>query len=921
MMSLLVLVLILHGTAIAQETSLDLLARAEEWLRLGDQERAAWAFGRHLDLYPNSAEAARAHLGLMRIYYQWNEIPQALFHASRASDLATHSSVQLQALIWQATLLELQGELDRAAATWARALQLPGGEDPQLRLRLLRNRALREDWEEVRRYLHGFSLPAGNPESVLLDFIRLREALARSDFNTATEVLNRLEQSAPEEVRSLVHWHRLELELIRNPTEREAILWKMLDLGLEEAETAALVRLQSVVGRQRAAMDTLTRRVEALEKQRPDLAAQLWIALALGVSDEGLTEQYLARAWALHDRTEVSPAVAVHYARLLSFRDPDRAATVLGQAPSTIEVVEARRQIEAQRQRPAAALELGERLLREYPDHPSRPRWLLGQGVLALQAGQPQRALEYRRLVPPAEANSEPWLRITVAALKALGRAEEAHSLWLQLAQQSGRPRDAIDALQSALSLNRWEEARRMLDEWGRSEAFRVPPYSQEVRFWRGMLSLVQGNVAEAERWWANLPAEEEFSRETRPISLFYRAWLDLNRERPQPEEALRRLNTLKRLHSTHPLAARADLLRARASILLGNQAQAVEILRQITGPDRSRALMDLSDVLLSLGRREEARQALLTLEREFPAREVQARRRLLDIDTTSAERPGALRRFFERYPTSPEGRLALFEASSEAFGQGQWALAAEWATEFVRKQPGHEQIGAAAAIGARAWSRLGRPEEGLLVLGLAEAQIRDPSARAELLLAKAEIQLATDRLEEAQQSLAEVERLKGAGTVQPILTLIRLRRQGYDEEQARLLQQLETLPPQSPEAIEVRLSLIGALLRQAAVRERELERHLQAALKAEGESLTRAWLLQGRFEEARGNQDRAVENYLAAARSPQARRLTAAEALYRAWALLRELSPDQAPRVLQTLQTRYGDTEWARKALEEGRP
>lgn len=918
--------LTLASWAQANPTPHPLLTRSEAWLRQEAWEQAAQGFERFLLSEPFSPDRARAHLGAGQARLKLEQPALARDHFDRGLEAAADQVVRRNLLQWRAFLREREGEWAAALADWEAALGLASTpeEAQALRLRIVYNLARQGDWRAVLDRARPEETAAEGGGGALTLSLLLRAAVALESWDLAADLIERARETSDESLRRDLEWYRAEVAFRRGPTPDPQTLWNLLQSPDRNTAQTAAARLLGQFQNDRQNLQRLADWAGARADLDPKLSLFLWIRLAqLSESFPGpAARDYWQRAWDLRDRTEVPAQVSLRLALAAAALSPEDGLRYLPLLPTdelTARLV--RWDILGRARQDAAAFDLGAEILRAFSSHPDRPAWLLRQAILAARLG---RWDDLERLASDAGTfarRSESWLRLLIHAEQVRDRAAEAHALRERLAALApGNPAYQMDLLMSALALGRIDQARHLVQSLGSLSAFRRPPHSFELLFAEGLLALRQGKLTEADRLWSNLPEDAPVRDGFRPQMAYFRSWADLNLDPPRIDRARSRLEALLRDAPDNSLANPARLLLGRALALAGRTAAAIEAYRAAArGEERPQALLALSDLYLGLGQTDRAREQLVALQSEFPTYRPLAERRLIDVTIAPANRAAALEDLNRRWPNDPTGQLALFEAAVFWSDQENWERAAALFSQFTRRYPRQERLEAAAVLGAAAYLKIDQPLEALLLLGLAENQNRVLQQRDQIQILKARALRALGRYSEALMALEALPAAARTAAVARLIQELRFLDEGRTPREAELLATLQDPEVDPPAKDAARLELLALWLDRNTWREAELQQTLGAALNAAlPAQRARAELLNGRVLQNRGQPAQAVEAYLRAVRTAGVDAETAAEALYRAWLLLRTQSPAQAPTVLQTLQTRFPGSAWAHRAREE---
>lgn len=910
---------------LAQEEPGQLLARSTAWLGQEAYEQAALGFERYLQLFPYSLNRGQALLGAGQARFMLRDYERALRHFDQGLQQAADQVQKRNLLQWKAYLLESLGKEEEAQSFWEAALEMASSptEAMDLRLRLVRNFHLRGRWEEVLDRSETLGLSVDDPRWGFVITARINSALKLERLDLAQRLLDEAQQGNPAGIASQLESFRAELQFKSRPGETNH-LWEQLNSNNPLIVRAAAVRLLTQYQNDRQGLQRLARWVETRPDTDAALSLNLWMRLAELAEQEGVASRaYWQRAWDLRDKTQVGQGVLLRLVLATASTDPELALNLLREASTQdLETRLVLWQVLSQSDRNREAVDLGRRLIQEYPNHPDRPAWLVRQAILAARLRE-WSEVDDMFLQAGAEVNrSETWLRLLVHVWQARGRSAESHRYRQRLADLvPGNPVYQTDLLKSAISLGLWDQARELLQRLGSLAAFQQPPWSQDLTFYRGLLALREKKSSEADRLWAGLPEEAAIRADLRPQVLFYRAWLDVHLENPRLTAARRRLELLLRDYPSHGLANPARLLLGRTLALAGDINRAIEVYQAAAqGAERVEALLALSDLNLGQGRRDQARSLLETLAREYPAYRVQVRRRLIDVEVQSQYQAPRLIELYRDHPNDPLGQLALFEAATLLSDAEDWDSAAPIFDQFARLYPQHERAEAATVLGANAWLKAGKPREALLLLGLAENLRQDLKQRVQIQLLKARAYQELGRYAEAARALRSLppEEARSA-EVSRQLAQLRLLDQGRDKREAELMALLENPGTEAATIEAVRLDLLAYWLDRPSWSKAEFEDQMRLALASrQPANRAQAELLQGRYLEASGKNTEAVESYLRSARTVGVRLDTAAEAFYRAWNLMRTLSPEQAPAVRQILINRFADTSWAERAQRE---
>lgn len=910
----------------ANPTPHPLLTRSEAWLRQEAWEQAAQGFERFLQSEPFSPDRARAHLGAGQARLKMEQPALARDHFDRGLEAAADQVVRRNLLQWRAFLREREGDWAAALADWEAALGLASTDEEArtLRLRIVYNLARQGEWRAVLDRARLESLAPQDPSGPLTLSLALRAAAALENWDLAADLIERVRDSGDEALQRDLEWYRAEVAFRRGPTPDPQTLWNLLESSDRGTVQTAAARLLGLFQNDRLSLLRLAEWAKARTDLDPRLALYLWIRLAqLSESLPGPTARdYWQRAWDLRDRTEVPAQVALRLALAAAALSPEDGLRSLALLPTDeLNARLVRWDILGRAHQDAAAFELGAEILRATPNHPDRPVWLLRQGILAARLGRWDDLDRWAAEAGSAALRSESWLRLSIHAALRRNRATEAHALRERLASLApGNPAYQMDLLMSALALGRTDQARQLIQNLGNLSAFRRPPYSNELVFAEGLLALRQGKLSDADRLWSRLAEDAPVRDGFKPQVAYFRSWADLNLDPPRIDRARSRLEALLREAPDNSLANPARLLLGRALALTGRTAAAIEVYQSAAhGDERPQALLALSDLYLGLGQTERAREQLVALQTEFPSLRPLAERRLIDVTAAPADRPAALEQLHRRWPNDPTGQLALFEAAVSWSDQENWERAAALFGQFTRQYPRQERLEAAAVLGAAAYLKIDQPLEALLLLGLAENQNRILQQRDQIQILKARALRALGRYSEALMALQALPAAARTAPVARLIQELRFLDEGRAPREAELLVALQDVESDAATKDAARLELLALWLDRNTWREAELQQTLGQALNATQPALrARAELFHGRVLQHRGQPNPAVEAYLRAVRTPGVDAETAAEALYRAWLLLRNLSPAQAPTVLQTLQTRFADSVWARRAREE---
>jgi len=903
-----------------------LLDRSIAWLQMAAWEQAAQGFEQYLLQHPFSLERARALLGAGQARLMLGQLEAAQEHFARGRESAADQVQRRNLLIWSAYLSELQKNYPAAEMFWKQALDLATSPEEQfeLRLRLMQNFDLQQRWQDILEQAKNFSLPENHPQRQFLLLLQLRAAFNVKNWELARSLVSQISSSANEELRSSLEWYQAELAFRSQERLDTNRLWDQLASPNRAVAQAAATRLLAAFQQNSAQLERLGNWVLSQDQVDPALALQVWVQLAT-LADETQNPkaaEFWQRAWELRTKTRVDDQVRLRYALALAPTQPARALQVLDEAPATdLNSKLVRWEVLGFSNQDAAAYALGNEILTQFATHAERPQWLVRQATLAARLGRHSEVLQLAQQAGELATRQEVWLRLLIHANQALGRTNEAHTMRERLVNRvPSNPTYQLDLIRSALVLKNWSQARQVLLNIKNLSVFRTPPYSHEVSFWEGLLSLSQKNLAEADRLFNQLPPEAELSTDLRPRVLFYRAWLELNLEVPRVASARRRLEQLLRDFPNHELTNQGRLWLGRALTLAGEVQQAIATYRAAArGGERPQALLALGDLYVSTNQPSLARESLNQVVAEFPSLRPQAERRLIDVDVPTNEKPNALLALNRRYPQDPVGQLALYEAASLYHDQEDWTRAANLFQQFIRQYSQHEKLESAAILGSQAFLKLNQPLESLLLLGLVENLNRNLQQREQLQIQKAQSLEALGRYPEALEVLRALPSSANSTTIQQSLRRLRLLSEGRDNREAELLSTIEATSSEPSRRETARLELLTLWLERGTWRDAEFEEQLSQALRLPQAPLrAQAELLNGRFLERRGQANAAVEAYLRAVRTSGVLPETAAEALYRAWTLMKTSSPEQAPTLRQTLLNRFPTSSWAERARRE---
>jgi TolA-binding protein len=733
------LVLLLVAAGAFTESEEEMLAEADNQYRAGNFLLAYEAFGDFVSEFPLSDRVADAQyrraVSLVRI----GRLQEALelFGEIERSYRSTRYFPYVP--FWQGTSWLRLEQYEQAAKAFA--VFLAGSRDPELVPQALLSRAraylalgdvgaAARDLETLVREHPGSA--ARGRGVVLLAFAYLRQARASEVLELGAQIPP---EALPEASRDLYRLYRAEALWALGRTAEAVPEYKSLQKAPNEVAAVAYRRLFMAVEPEGdlAQMQALVQQAESRFAGSPERLQDLWVQIGIESVRQNrldLAEYFLSRVWNLSDRRALPDSVPIYLAEVrLRRQSPQEAAALLEDylalKPERTERVLLRLgEVRLRQDDFSTAAGIFERFLKDFPSSASfveagyrlaYARFRLGQLDAARELGN-----RLLREYPDNPARQDVY-RLLVAVERRRGQPKEAVSLlasYVELYPQDVKAR--LDLLKLYFTLR---EYAALVSEAGRlQQAFPAlkdqDPYAFLLSsYLRGLAEVARKQYRNASSALAPITREGAVKANLEaiyPYALYYQAWAQYRLG--QFKEARDRAAALLEGYPNHALFADALYLAGWCSFSLADYRPAASYFARLVkaeGETADKALFLQARSLANLGGEQEAAQIYRTLF-TVHARSDFADDALFEYAGILAERgvtdeaAAAYRDVVQRFPASPLVEEALYKRA-EVFSTGKrYAQARDAFFEYRSRFPKGRLVDASLYWGGIASFELG---------------------------------------------------------------------------------------------------------------------------------------------------------------------------------------------------------------------